>query len=242
MRRKNDAQSQSELEGVAQRLRKERPEPTPLELDRVKTTAMSRAKTAARGSAGTRRLALAGLTVSLMAATTGGVIASQGPGRSSANAAVAQYGNNCGNGNGNGNSGNGNGNGNNGNGNNGNGNGNGNYNCNENSFNVTNVTNNNYTTVNAAPSGGVRGSKTKKAATSKRHIKIHVNVPGGAKLRKVTVRVNGKHLRTITGKKASANVELVNLPCSKGTTTVEIVVTLSNGKTVTARHQYHLCA
>ena len=44
MRRKNDADRG--LEGVAQRLRKERPEASPLELDRAKTTAMSRTRTA----------------------------------------------------------------------------------------------------------------------------------------------------------------------------------------------------
>jgi len=272
-RRKHDAHK-DEVEGVAQRLRSERPEASPLELDRIKTTAMSRARVAARGRAGGRRLAVAGLTIGLLAAMTGGVIAGVGSSHSPGNAAVAQYGNGCdtnnggnsvgsnnGNGDGNsksfassyshhgsshGNSGgnhNGNGNGNE------SGNGNNNYNCNENSFNetvnnyagsTTNITNN-YTTVSAAPSIGVQGSTTKKPSTSGRHIRIHVKVPHGLKLRKVTVRVNGKHVKTLTGKKASANVELVNLPCSKGTTTVEISVTLSNGKTVTSRHRYHLC-
>jgi hypothetical protein len=240
MRRKNDARSRSEVEGVAQRLRSERPEASPLELDQIKTSAMSRAKATAGRRLGARRLAVVGLTAGLLAATTGGVIASQGSGPTVGNAAVAQYGNNCDVNNGGSNNGNNNG------GNNGSNNGNNNGNCNENSFNttnVTNVTNNNYTTVNAAPPGsGVLGSKTtKKVATSSRHIKIHVNVPRGLRARRVTVRLNGKHLKTITGKKASANVELVNLPCSKGLTTIEVSITLSNGKTVTARHRYRLC-
>jgi hypothetical protein len=34
---------------------------------------------------------------------------------------------------------------------------------------------------------------------------------------------------------------LVNLPCSTGATTVTISVKLSNGKTVTSSHTYHLC-
>ncbi len=240
MRRKNDARTQSELEGVAQRLREQRPEASPLELDRIKTTAMSRVKATAR--AGSRRFAVLGLTAGLLAATTGGVIASRGDGHSPGNAAIAQYGNNCDTNNGGNNNGNNNG------GNNGSNNGNNNGNCNENSFNTTtnnyagatNVTNN-YTTVSATPSSSVLGSKTKKKATSSRHIKIHVKVPHGLKLRRVTVRVNGRHLKTLTGKKASANVELINLSCSKGATTIEVSVTLSNGKTVTSRHQYHLC-
>jgi hypothetical protein len=263
MRRKHDGMD--EMKGVAKRLRDERPEASPLELDQIKTTAMARAKSGTRGRAGSRRLAVAGLTAGLLLATTGGVLAGQGGGRSSGNAAVAQYGKNCiivGN-SGEGGSGNGNGNGNgagNGNGNGGsfNGNGSGDFNCNEDSFNteVTNITTtntttggaitNNYysTTVNAAPAAAssVLGSKTTKPATSDRHIKIHVKVPHGLKLRRVTVKVNGKSVKTLYGKKASENIELVNLPCSTSATTVTITVKLSNGKTVTSTHQYKLCA
>ena len=94
----------------------------------------------------------------------------------------------------------------------------------------------------SAAQAGVQGSTTtKKVKTSSRHIKIHVNVPRGAKLRKVTVRINGKRVKTLTGKKASANIEVVNLPCSTSATTVSVTVTLSDGKTVTASHQYRLC-
>jgi hypothetical protein len=244
MRRRNDGRSQAGTEDVAQRLREERPEASPLELDRIKTTAMSRAKAGA--GVGSRRFAVLALTVGLLAATTGGVVASGGAGQSPGNAAVAQYGNNCDVNNGGEHNGNGNGNEN---GSNGNNNGNNNGNCNENSFNTTitnnyagptNVTNN-YTTVAATPGAGVLGSKTSKKATSSRHIRIHVRVPSGSKLRRVIVRVNGRRVKTMTGRKASANVELVNLPCSKGATTIEVAVTLSNGKTVTSRHTYHLC-
>jgi hypothetical protein len=240
MRRKR-REDMNDIDGVAERLRGERPEANPLELERIRTAALARAR--AGSGPGSRRIAVLALTVGVLAATTGGVIASNGDGHSSGNAAVAQYGGNCdvnnnGDHNGNGNSGN-----------EGSNNGNNNGNCNENSFNTTinnynappTTTINNYTTVNAAPTNGVLGSKTTKKATSTRHIRIHVKVPHGLKLRKVLVRVNGKHLKTIVGKQASANVELVNLPCSKGATTIEVSVTLSNGKTVTTRHTYHLC-
>ncbi len=77
MPRKYDAHK-DELEGVAQRLRDERPQASPLELDRIKTTAMARAKAGTRvARAGARRLAVAGLTVGLLAATTGGVLAGE---------------------------------------------------------------------------------------------------------------------------------------------------------------------
>ena len=243
MRRKHDAR-RDDVEGIAQRLRSERPEASPLELDRIKSSVMARAKAATGSRVGARRLAVVGLTAGLMLATTGGVLAGQGGDHSSGNAAIAQYGNNCdvGNGNGTGN----------GNGGNGNSNGNNNDNCNENSFNntTTNVTNNNttniggtvnnYTTV-TSPAGNVLGAKSSKPTTSLRHIKIHVNVPRGAHISKVSVKVNGKRLKTIRGKRASGNIELSDLPCGKGATTVVVTVTLSNGQTVSAHHTYHLC-
>jgi hypothetical protein len=246
MRRKNDADR--ELEGVAQRLRKERPEASPLELDRIKTAAMSRTRTATRGRFGARRLAIAGLTVGLLAATTGTVLAG-GSSAPSGNAAVAQYGNNCDTNN---NNGNGNGNHTGGEGGNNNGNGDNNYNCNENSFNTTTINNggsnttnitNDYTTVAATPTptSDVLGTKSAKAKTSARRIRIHVKVPHGARLSRVTVKVNGKRVKTLKGKAASANIELINLPCSTGATKIQISVTLSDGKTVTAIHSYHLC-
>ncbi|HEY7961543.1 MAG TPA: hypothetical protein VID29_06435 [Solirubrobacteraceae bacterium] len=266
MRRKND-KHEPELEGIAQRLRHERPEASPLELDQIKTTVMSRARATA-SRANPRRLVVAALTVGLMAAGTGGVLAAGGSGGSAGNAAQAQYsttGNVCGNENGNGNgshNGNGNGKGNGeGNGNeNGNGNGNesgnqnGNFNCNTNSFNgntvnsnnvVNNVTNNYNTsstvTVTGSATAGVLGTSSKKAKTSSRKVKIHIRLPRKAHLRKVKISVNGKHLKTLTGRSATANVTLVNLPCGNGSTTVQITVVLSNGKTVTESHHYNLC-
>lgn len=314
MPRKHDAHK-DELEGVAQRLRSERPHASPLELDRIKTTAMSRAQAGVRRTgAGARRFAAAGLAIGLMAAGTGGVLASVGSGGAHGNAAIAQYGSSCDTNNGNGNSTgsgngnkNGNGNGNtsfasylghgnrgkggkdsggtgngsgngaqngNGNGNeNGNGNGNesndgnNNFNCNENSFNETtinetnnstntssttnNITNNYYSstvTVSAAStpaSGGVlAATTTKKASTSSRDVKIHIKVPSKSKLKKVTLKVNGKVVSVLKGKKASANIKLTNLPCSSSTvgTKVTITAVTASGKTITETHTYHLCS
>jgi hypothetical protein len=250
MRRKHDAR-RDEVEGIAQRLRGERPEASPLELDRVKTTAMSRARAATGGRrAGARRLAVAGLTVGTLFATSGGVLAWQGGGGTpTGNAANTQYGNNCDVGNGNG-VGNGNNTGNGGNA------GDNNGNCNENSFNndnnttTDNNTTNNYfggttinnTTVNnPAAASNVLGSTTKKLTTSLRRIRIHVHVPHGAKVSKVLVKVNGRRLKAVKGRKASGNIELSNLPCGSGATKVVVTITLSDGKTVSASHTYHLC-
>lgn len=239
MPRKHDAHK-DELEGVAQRLRDERPQASPLDLDRIKTTAMARAKAGSRrGRAGARRLAVASLTVGLLAATTGGVLAGQ-KGKGS-NAANAQYGGECNISNGNGNIGDKNG------------SGAENYNCNENSFNnttisitetntttntVTNDYNSSTVTIAAPVNNGVLGATTSKKATSK-HVKFHINVPRNSKLKKVTLRVNGKIVSVLKGKKASRNITLVSLPC--GATTVTITAVTSSGKTVTQTHTYHLC-
>jgi hypothetical protein len=245
MPRKHDAHK-DELEGVAQRLRDERPQASALDLDRIKTTAMSRAQAATgRGHAGARRLAIAGLTVGLLAAGTGGVLAGESHGgKSGGNAASAQYGGECNISNGSGNVGNGNG------------SKSENYACNENSFNnttinetnTTNITNditNSYNgstvtvTTPAAPTAGVLGtSTTKKATISSKDVKIHIDVPRKSKLRKVTLRVNGKILSVLKGKKASKNITLVSLPCSAKVTITAVTV---SGKTVTETHTYNLC-
>ncbi|HWX86756.1 MAG TPA: hypothetical protein VNX67_01135 [Solirubrobacteraceae bacterium] len=241
MARKHDAH-RDELEGVAQRLRDERPQASPLDLDRIKTTAMARAKAGSgHGRAGARRLAVAGLTVGLLVATTGGVLAGEsgghkGKGGGSGNAANAQYGGEC--------------NINNGNANNGDNNGQGAENnaCNENIFitetnNSTTTITNNYnsstvTVAGPANSGVLGATTTKKAKTSSKHIKIHINLPRRSKLRKVTLRVNGKIVSVLKGKKASKNITLVSLPCSA---TVTITAVTASGKTVTQTHTYNLC-
>jgi tmRNA-binding protein len=78
--------------------------------------------------------------------------------------------------------------------------------------------------------------------TSSRHVRIHIHVRRGSHLRSVKISVNGKHLKTLTGKAAKSNITLVNLPCSSSGTVVKITVTLSNGKTVTESHHYTLCS
>ncbi len=256
MRRKND-KHEHDLEGIAQRMRGERPEASPLELDQIKTTAMSRAQ-AATGRANPRRLVVAALTVGLMAAGTGGVLAAGDSGGAAGNAAQAQYssttsicanGNLDGNGNGNG-GGEGNGNE--------NGNGNGNFDCNNGSFNNDNNTTNNTSNTNitntydsstvtitgsqSAGNIGVAGTSTSKVVKKSGRVKIHVKLSPRDKLRKVSISVDGKHLKTIKGKAASDNIVLTDLPCGTGATTVKITVTLSTGKTVTETHTYNLCS
>src|SRR5271167_5218614 len=165
MRRKHHPRK-DEVDSIAQRLRSERPEASPLELDRAKTTAMSRTRSLT-GRRGTRRqFAVAALTIGLMAAGTGGVIAGGATSSNSGNAATAQYG-------------------------------------------------------HSSSEGAVLGNKHAKApAISHRRITIHLIVPHRARLASVTVELNGKVLFVLKGGKASTSVNLVDLPCGRGPTTI----------------------
>jgi hypothetical protein len=245
MRRKNDAHKE-ELEGVAQRLRTERPEASPLQLDQIKMSAMSRAKAGSRRhKAGARRLATAGLTIGLLAAGTGGVIAGAGGhghgGGSSISASSTQYGGECNITNGSGNIGDGNG------------ASAENNACNENIFttttNTTTITNeyNTSSPVTVVPvtapaaSSGVLAAKTTKPALSLRDIKIHLNLSRKTRLKKVTLKLDGKTFKVLKGSAASKNIKLTDLPCSSGATTITVVAVTSTGKTVTESHTFHLC-
>ncbi len=253
MRRKNDA-NKEELEGVAQRLRNERPEASPLQLDQIKMSAMSRAKAGTRRhKAGARRLATAGLTIGLLAAGTGGVVAGETGGHhhggsGSTSASSTQYGGECNITNGSGNVGNNNG------------NEVENNACNENTYineentttiTTTTITNNNSTntspiTVEVVPAGtsgssGVEAAKTTKPALSLRDIKIHLKLSRKSHLKKVTLKLDGKTFKVLKGKAASKNINLTNLPCSNGATTITVVAVTSTGKTITESHTFHLC-
>jgi hypothetical protein len=250
MRRKNDADKE-ELEGVAQRLRNERPEASPLQLDQIKMSAMSRAKAGSRRhKAGARRLATAGLAIGLLAAGTGGVIAGGDGGHhggGSISASNTQYDSECDISNGSGNVGDKNG------------AGAENITCSEISYitennSSTNTTTiNNYTTNDTAPvtvdvvpagssgSGGVLAAKTTKPALSLRDIKIHLNLSRKTHLKKVTLKLDGKTFKVLKGSAASKNIKLTNLPCSSGATTITVVAVTSTGKTVTESHTFHLC-
>ena len=86
-----------ELEEIAARLREERPQASALELDRIKTRAMAQAATSRPKGLVLRSRSLAAmLTVALMAAGTGGVIAAGGNGNGNGNASNSQYKPGCG--------------------------------------------------------------------------------------------------------------------------------------------------
>ena len=95
--RANDENLPGDLREVAERLRTERATATALDLDRIKTRAMANAATSRpKGFALKSRSVAALLTVALMAAGTGGVIAGGGNGNGNGSASNSQYKPGCG--------------------------------------------------------------------------------------------------------------------------------------------------
>ena len=64
--------------------------------------------------------------------------------------------------------------------------------------------------------------------------------PRGAKLAMETVRVNGKLVRTVRGKRITARVDLRGLP--RGRFRVKIEVRTVDGRKVSATRRYRTCA
>jgi len=93
----NDESLPGDLREVAERLRSGRPEASALDLDRIKTRAMASASTSrTKGFKVKSRSIATLLTVALMAAGTGGVIAGGGHGGGNGNASKSQYKPGCG--------------------------------------------------------------------------------------------------------------------------------------------------
>jgi hypothetical protein len=75
---------------------------------------------------------------------------------------------------------------------------------------------------------------------SRRRFRIRLRTPRGAKLAKLTVRLNGKLVRTVRGKRITARVDLRGLP--RGRFRVTIEVRTVDGRKVTATRRYRTCA
>ena len=69
--------------------------------------------------------------------------------------------------------------------------------------------------------------------------RIRLRVPRGKKARSAVVRVNGKKVKVVRGKRLRAPVRLRGLP--RGTFRVRITIRLANGKRITGVRTYHTC-
>lgn len=78
-----------------------------------------------------------------------------------------------------------------------------------------------------------------KACASRRSFSIRLRIPKGAKPLTAVVKVNGKKVKTLTGKRITAPVDLRGL--AKGRFTVSITVKLSNGKSLKGARKYKTC-
>ena len=87
----------NEFEEITARLREERAQASPLELDRIKTRAMAQARSSRpKGIALRSRTLAAFLSLALMAGGTGGVIAAKGGNSKGKSAGNSQYKPGCG--------------------------------------------------------------------------------------------------------------------------------------------------
>jgi hypothetical protein len=89
-----------------------------------------------------------------------------------------------------------------------------------------------------APAGAVQGVQ-QRSCVSRRSFRIRIRVPRGKKAISATVRVNGKKVRVVRGKRLRAAVRLRGLP--KGRFSIRITVRLANGKRITGVRRYHTC-
>jgi hypothetical protein len=90
MSQSEEREAQDGPEEISRRLRMQRPQASSLELDRIKTRAMARARSSkGRGAPMRSRVIVALATVGLMAAGTGGVVAAGGGGSSAESNSVA---------------------------------------------------------------------------------------------------------------------------------------------------------
>jgi len=79
-----------------------------------------------------------------------------------------------------------------------------------------------------------------RACVSRRTFRIRLRQPQGVEIVKATVRVNGKQVKVVTGKRLTAPVDLRGLP--KGSFTVEITLQTKAGQTITGKRRYKTCA
>ena len=91
MRADDDKRLPADLEQVADRLRAERREATPLELDQIKMRVLARSARPSSSRSLRRRLLIPVVALSLMAGATGGVIAGTNNGKGNDSAAKSQY-------------------------------------------------------------------------------------------------------------------------------------------------------
>ena len=91
----------------------------------------------------------------------------------------------------------------------------------------------------APPQAGAVLGATQRSCISRRVFRIRLRVPRGKTAVSATVRVNGKQVKVVRGKRLRAPVVLRGLP--KGNITVKISIRLKGGKRVNGTRRYNTC-
>ena len=91
----------------------------------------------------------------------------------------------------------------------------------------------------AAPQAGAVLGATQRSCVSRREFRIRLRVPRGKTAVSATVRVNGKQVKVVRGRRLRAPVLLRGLP--KGKITVKITIRLKGGKKVNGTRRYNTC-
>ena len=79
-----------------------------------------------------------------------------------------------------------------------------------------------------------------RACVSRRKFRIRLRQPKGVVIVEATVRVNGKQVKVVTGRRLTAPVDLRDLP--KGLFTVAVTLQTNTGETITGKRRYKTCA
>lgn len=93
--------------------------------------------------------------------------------------------------------------------------------------------------VPAPASGGAVLGAQQRSCVSRRAFRIRLRVPRGRTAVSARVRVNGKQVQVVRGRRLKAPVVLRGLP--KGKVTVQITIRLKGGKTVKGTRRYNTC-
>ena len=81
---------------------------------------------------------------------------------------------------------------------------------------------------------------TTKKCVSRRRFRIRVRKQHGVNLTSAEVKVNGKRVKVVRGKRLTAPIDLRTLP--KGRFTVQIIATTSDGRKIKGTRKYRTCA
>ena len=86
---------------------------------------------------------------------------------------------------------------------------------------------------------GGKGGKGKRRCASRRSFRVHVRIPKGFPTKRVIVKLDGRRVKVIKGRRFHAHIDLRGLP--KRRVVLSIRVIGRGGRVLTGRRVYHTC-